>query len=88
MNSAAKDMVKILGDESSLGLSPKTDLFFGRMGNDPIDCVVAYDTPGAPPRLTYKKSTSNYFYVGVSVQVRASKYEEAYETSHQILDYF
>ena len=87
MISAAKDITTILTGESSLGLTYATDLFFARMPDDPSDCVVAYDNPGSPPQLTYKKATSDYFYSSVSIQVRNTSYEGAWNQMFAILNY-
>ena len=87
MNSTAKDITTILDGESVLGLTYTTDLFFSRMPSEPADCVVVYDTPGAPPQLTYQKSTSNYYYSGVSVSVRNTSYEGAYAQLFAIMEF-
>ena len=87
MESTAKDIVTMLEGESSLGLTKGTDLFYSRMNNAPDDVVVVFDTSGAPPILTYQKSTSNYHYPGVSIQVRNTKYNDAYALMQQILEY-
>lgn len=87
MESTAKDIVTMLEGESSLGLTKGTDLFYSRMNNSPDDVVVVFDTPGAPPLLTYQKNTSNYHYTGVSIQVRNTKYNDAYALMQQILEY-
>lgn len=88
MVSTAKDIVTILNGESSLGLTEATDLFYARM-NDvmPQDSVVVIDTPGGPPQLTTQKNTSNYYYSGVSVQVRNSDYDTGYNLLFQILEF-
>lgn len=88
MNSTAKDIVTILDGESSLGLTQTTDLFYARLTDGmPDDCVVVMDTPGAPPQLTNKKDTSDYYYSGVSVWVRGTKYDTAYDSLFAIMEY-
>jgi len=87
MESTAKDIVAILDGESSLGLTMGIDLFYSRMPSKPSDCVTVYDTPGGPPLLTYRKSTSSYYYSGISVMVRRSKYDDSYTLMFQILEY-
>ncbi len=87
MNPAAEDIVTMLSGESSLGLTTATDLFFSRMPDDPSDCVVVFDTPGAPPQLTYKKNTSDYYFPGVTVRVRNTDYAEAYDLMFQIMEF-
>ena len=87
MNSASQDIVDILVDESSLGLTLLTDLFGNRMPNDPIDCTVVYDLPGGPPMLALRKAFSDYYYSSISVQVRNSSYSNGYSLIHDIFKY-
>ena len=87
MESTAKDIVSILGGQESLGLVSGTSLFYARMPSSPDDCVTVFDTPGAPPILTTQKNTSNYFYPGVSIMVRNTKYAEAYNLMFSILEF-
>lgn len=88
MESTAKDIVTILDGESSLGLTSATDLFYSRMTDGmPNDVVVVNDTPGGPPALTNQRNTSNYYYSGVTVWVRGTKYNTAYDTLFAILEF-
>ena len=87
MNSPAKDIVNILGSQTSLALTPGEDLYFARMQDDPDDCVAVLDIPGGTPMLSLKKDTSDYYYPGVSVQARATKYEDAYDQIFAILEF-
>lgn len=87
MESTAKDIVTILDGESSLGLTSAVDLFYARMNDTPDNCVVVVDTPGGPPALTNQRNTSNYYYSGVTVWVRGTKYNTAYDTLFAILEF-
>ena len=87
MESTAKDILTILAGEASLDLEGTRNLFFSRMPNTPDACVVVYDTPGGPPALTNQKNTSNYYYSGISVMVRDTKYEDAYNLLFKILEF-
>ncbi len=87
MNSAAKDIANILDGESALGLTLGTDLFHSWMPDSPDALVVVYDNPGGPPMLTYKKSTSNYYYSSVSVQARDVNVDDAYASIFAIFDF-
>ena len=87
MESTAKDIATILDGESSLGLTLATDLFYARIVPKPDDCVIVMDTPGGPPQLTTQKNTSDYYYSGVTVYVRSTKYDTAYASLFAILEY-
>lgn len=87
MNPASKDVVKILGAVTSLALTPKTDLFYGRLPTDNPDCVGVFDIPGDAPLLTLQQSTSDYYYAGVSIQVRNTSYDAGYTVIDAIKDY-
>lgn len=85
MNSAAIDIGTLLDGDASLGLTLGTDLFTGRMPDQPADCVVVYDIPGGAPMLTFKKTTSNYYYSSVSVRIRNTSYESGWSQMFDIL---
>lgn len=87
MNSPARDIVDILDGESSLGLIKGTDLFYNRMAGTKADIVVVYDIPGNAPLLTLQKSTSDYFFPGVSIQVRDVDHDTAYSTADSIRNF-
>jgi len=56
MNPASEDIKDMLEAESGLGLVFPTNLFIGREPSTPIDAVTIFDTPGAPPQLTFNKT--------------------------------
>jgi hypothetical protein len=87
MNPPCKDIAEFLGDESSLDLTLGTDLFFGRMPDQPNICVCVFDNPGDPPMLTLDKPTSRYFYSSVSVRVRENSYEAGWTKLNDIIAY-
>ena len=87
MKSTAEDISAILSSESTLGLTEGTDLFIGRMQNEPSNCIVIYDLGGRAPMLALKKAQSSYYYSGVSVQVRNNKYAAGYSTIDGIFQY-
>ena len=87
MNSTATDIATLLDGDTSLGLTIGTDLFTGRMPDQPADCVVVYDNPGDAPMLTYKKATSNYFYSSVSVRIRNTNYTAGWTQIFAILEF-
>lgn len=87
MNPTSEDIATMLNAESSLGLTLATDLFFAQIPPKPADCVAVFDSPGAPPQLTYKKATSDYYYSGVTVQVRNTSYGGAYDLAFQIMEF-
>lgn len=87
MNPASKDIAQFLNDNSSLGIVLGTDLFFGRLPDQPDNCVGVFDNPGDPPMLTLDKATSNYFYSSVSVRVRDSDYTTGWQKMWDILTY-
>ena len=87
MNSTATDIATLLDGDTSLGLTLETDLFVGRMPNEPDDCVVVYDNPGGAPMLTLDKATSNYFYSSVYVRIRNIKYAPGWEQMFDILEF-
>ena len=87
MNSTATDIATLLDGDTSLGLTLGTDLFVGRMPDQPANCVVVYDNPGDAPMLTYKKATSNYFYSSVSVRIRNTNYESGWAQMFAILEF-
>lgn len=87
MISTAKDIVNIIGGETSLALTPGTDLFFSRMPDTPDSCVVVFDLAAGSPMLTMKQDTSNYYFTGVSIQVRATKYDEAWNQAFDIMQF-
>lgn len=87
MNPASKDIATLLNDNSSLGLTLGTDLFYARMPDSPQNCTTVFDNPGASPMLTIEKPTSNYFYSSVTVQVRNTVYETGYTELFDILTY-
>lgn len=87
MEPTAKDIATILDTEPSLGLTLGTDLYYSRTPHSPDDCVTIVDTPGSEPMLTLQKNTSNYFYPGISIQVRATEYEDAYASLLAISEY-
>lgn len=85
MNPASKDIATILAGESSLALTAGVDLFHIRMVPEPDDCVVVLDNPGGPPLLTLRQSTSNYYHSSVTVYVRNTDYETAWEQAFDIM---
>jgi hypothetical protein len=89
MNAPSKDIANILNDETSVGLTLATDLFYARMpdGVTLDNCVSVMDNPGNPVGLTLQKSTSNYFKSSVTVYVRDLIYDDAYEQAYAILTY-
>lgn len=87
MNPASKDIAQLIADETSLGLTLATDLFFGRMPDQPDVCVAILDNPGDPPMLTYDKATSNYYYSSVSVRVRDNDYAAGWTKLFDIMTY-
>jgi hypothetical protein len=91
MNSTAKDIATLLDGDSSLGLTLGTDLFYSRRPTEPAggedNVVTVYDNPGSPPLLTYQKSTSNYFFSSVTVQVRNQDYDTGYAIMDSILTF-
>ena len=56
MNPTSEDIKDMLEAESSLGLVHATNLFMGREPSTPINAVTIFDTPGAPPQLTFDKT--------------------------------
>lgn len=87
MNPACQDIQQFLGAESSLGLTRGVDLFFGRMPDQPSNCVAIMDNPGEAPMLTLTKATSNYYYSSVSVRVRDNSYEGGWAKIFDIVTY-
>ena len=89
MNPAGKDIASILEDQSSLGLTLATDLFYGRLiDGDGFDNIVAVvDNPGDAPQLTLQKDTSGYKYSSVSIYVRNVDYDDGYAVIDSIVDY-
>lgn len=87
MNPASKDIAELLDADTSLGLTSGTDLFHGRMPDQPDDCVAVLDNPGDPPMLTFDKATSNYYYSSVSVRVRSFDYDTGWGIMFNIMTY-
>lgn len=87
MNSASKDIAKIINGISSLGLALGTDLFYGRMNQEPDRVVVIQDNVGSPARQALLKSESDYYNSSVSIYVRDTKYEDAFVLAKAVHDY-
>jgi hypothetical protein len=85
MNPTCKDIAQFLNEDTSLGLTLGTDLFYGRMPDGPSNCVAVYDNPGDSPMLTLKKETSNYFYSSINVRVRNTEYANGWEIMYNIV---
>lgn len=87
MNLVTTDIKDMLVGESSLGLTFATDLFIGRMPNNPDNCVCLYDLAGQAPLLSLQKSTSNYYYNGLFIKVRNTSYQAAWNKAFAILQF-
>lgn len=87
MNPACKDIAQFLDEETALGLTLGTDLFYGRMPDSPTNCVAIFDNPGGAPMLTLKKSTSAYFYSSFNVRVRNIAYAEGWGIANDIVTF-
>lgn len=87
MNSTAEDIANILNNESSLGLTLVTDLFYNRMPDEPSIVVTVYDNPGGPPALTMQKDTSDYYFSSISVQVRDNIYDDGWDSIFAVFEF-
>lgn len=87
MNAPCIDIAQFLSDESALGLTMATNLFYGRFPDNPNECVAVFDNPGDPPMLTLKKETSAYFYSSISVRVRSLEYATGWQQAHNIVEF-
>jgi len=86
MNPTSEDIKDLLVEQSSLGLTFKTNLFVGREPDHPNDVVTIFDTPGFGPMLTMTKE-SRYFYDSIQIRVRSEDYLTGYELALSILDF-
>lgn len=87
MNPASKDIADFLNDDTALGLTLATDLFYGRMPDSPDDCITVFDNPGDGPSLTLDKATSDYYYSSVSIRARNTDYATGWAQMFNILEY-
>jgi hypothetical protein len=87
MNPSSDDIRTLLENESSLGLTFKTNLFVGRQPdgtNAPDDCVTVADTPAGPAHLGV--NVSEYYYPTVQVVVRDNDYVDAMNLAQNIME--
>ncbi len=73
MNPSSRDVVDMLDGESSLALTPATDLHMGREPANPDNVVTIFDTPGFAPQLTFAQG-EDYFYPSIQIRVRNNDY--------------
>jgi hypothetical protein len=85
MNATSVDIKDILEQDSFLGLVYADNLFIGLEPNEPINCVVIFDTPGFPPQLTLDKVATIYEYPSVQVRVRNSNYIDGWNLIQSIM---
>jgi hypothetical protein len=85
MNPTCRDIAQIIDEDTPLGLTLGTDLFYGRMPDGPSNCVAVFDNPGDAPMLTLKKATSNYFYSSINVRVRHTEYAAGWAIMQNIV---
>lgn len=83
MNPASVDIKDMLKDDSSLELTFGTNLFIGREPSSPDNCVTVFDTPGAPPLLTFARG-ENYYYPSVLIRVRNRSYQDGWTLINDI----
>ncbi|MFA5935006.1 MAG: minor capsid protein [Candidatus Paceibacterota bacterium] len=69
----SKDIVTILEDESSLGLTFPTNLGTGKEPTSPSNTVTIFDTGGQPPQLTL--DIKGLEYPSVQIRVRNINYQ-------------
>jgi hypothetical protein len=85
LNAPSEDIKDMLQAEPSLGLTFATDLFIGQEPADPDNCVTIFDTPGAPPQLTYNKA-EKYQYPSIQIRVRNRAYMTGWTLANNIKD--
>ena len=83
MNAPCKDIASMLNDESSLGLTLMTDLFYSHMppeksGIVGANIVSVMDNGGGEPMLQLQKADSDYYFPSVNVQVRNNDFDSGY----------
>lgn len=77
----------MLSDESSLGLTLATNLFFSRMPDAPDDCVAIADGPGDPPMLAQAKLANNYYYSAITIYARNTDYVLGWQALNKIVEF-
>lgn len=87
MNPTSKDIATLLSDQSSLGLTVGTDLFFSRMPDNPDDCVAIVDGPGNTPMLAQAKLANNYYYSAITIYARNTDYTLGWQALNQIIEF-
>jgi hypothetical protein len=83
MNPTSKDIATMLANESSLGLTLATDLFYKflppeKAGVTGADIVTVIDNGGDAPLPYLDKSSSDYYFPSVNVQVRNIDFDSGY----------
>ena len=83
MNVGSVDIVEMLEEEVSLGLTFATNLFIGFEPKKPDNTVTLFDTGGFGPQLTFNRD-EKYDYVNVQIRVRNNKYDEGWDMINNI----
>lgn len=92
MNASCKDIATMLNDESSLGLTLMTDLFYNYLppekeGIVGSDIVSVMDNGGGEPMLQLSKILSDYYFPSVNVQVRNYDHDSGYAQIFSIFQF-
>jgi hypothetical protein len=90
MSSCAEDIKTMLGVylDSSENVSEISDfilfpVFVGKEPMEPSNTITVFETPGAPPQLTFDRDEI-YEYPSVQVRVRSASYLQGWEQANEI----